>query len=326
MGLNMKFLILFLLFYPISYTLAETTFEGDIEADWDHVTTSDKPNEVVYTFSHKLGGNGTFALLSETTKDDFFAKAKLQTKLNFDGTVAPEDVFMIFGKTDTWDITIGHFEALELFAEGESVVFSVAESGNINKVNDVRGRAAGAVMPRIYFGDLSFQINMLTKEAEHAGEPTNYKGLRPAIEYTSGPLSVALGVESVEEKAQKRGVDYYHHLQNLGVKIKFDKEQYFVGLSLGSRHVTGDVDETHDNSVGLIAFYKGLGPGNLGFGGFSNNHENKSEKKKITTQVQYLSYAMPLLTDKSSLKIGLNNSKADEKTTQNVRLRFTYTL
>ena len=132
---KVRFLVLAVIFNSFSFlqmkmSQAQINFEGDIEANWDYEATSSKPEDTdaTETKSNKLEGNGTFALLSKTSKGNYFANAKIQTKLNFAGTVVPEDVFMKVGKTGSWDITVGHFEALELFSKGQDTLLKIGRA------------------------------------------------------------------------------------------------------------------------------------------------------------------------------------------------------
>ncbi|MEJ7138274.1 carbohydrate porin [Amphibiibacter pelophylacis] len=135
--------------------------------------------------------------------DNYFVAGRGTLLLKLDGTTAVDDAWGQFG-TKLWDVKLGRFEAMDLFPLGkDTLVVDARLVGDSEyafgyNANDLRGRV-GAGQLHAALGvnpmpGLRAELGIVHANDTGAGR---VRGLRPAVSYTTGPLTLRGGIEYV---------------------------------------------------------------------------------------------------------------------------------
>jgi hypothetical protein len=222
--------------------------------------------------------------------------------LKKDGDTGVDDMWVQFGNAGM-DIKMGRFEAMDLFPLGKDTV--VEEAGySAYKTNKLRGRfGSDTVHSALGFnaGAARIEVGLVyTKDADAV------RGVRPAVSYTTGPVTLRAGVESVKVVGGGKATN--------GVGLS-------MGYALGkdSNLNLNFAKMEDDKSIGVNAVFGPAGVGLiLGKGATSAD--------KVTTV--YAAYALPLFGVKgATITPAISYSKGGTGTEGQlaVRARINYT-
>jgi Porin-like glycoporin RafY len=289
--------------------LASSAFALDFSANIELDNTYRSGSAVKGTADEGLTQSGRVEL-NATGKAgaNMFVAGKAAFLAKKDGGVATDDMWVQMG-TSAVDVKLGRFEAADLFPlPGDTIVNN---AGPVYTANTLRGRKAASVFHAAVTGNLggglSAELGFI--ETKAAGES---KGVRPAISYANGPLSLRVGVESGKVVG---GNDF----TGFGGSAAYDFGGFKVTGNLASGKVEAVGGDVKSNSFGLIGSF---GPANLGF--INGKTEVGGVDQKTTTV--YGSYTLPLFDVKgASITPAFSTSKSGANKDNGVRVRINYT-
>jgi Porin-like glycoporin RafY len=217
---------------------------------------------------------------------DMFVAGKASFLAKKDGTAATDDMWVQVGNA-SGDVKLGRFEAADLFPlPGDTVVENAAP---VYAANALRGRKGSNVFHVAGTGNLgsglSVELGLL--ETKLAGEN---KGVRPAISYANGPLSLRLGFESGKYVVAAPAVA--NKINGFGATAGYD----FGGFKLTGNYASGKGNSATNNKQNAFALIGSAGPANLGF--ITAKNELAGPDEKINTL--YGSYTLPLFDIKGA--------------------------
>ena len=163
----------------------DTTFSNKVEAPATNARESDLT----------LGGRVEFNVGSKATSGDAFVAARASLLLKKDGTSGVDDMWVQAGNSGA-DVKLGRFEAMDLFPVGKDTVVEYA-GYTPYQANKLRGRMGSDV----FHGALGLnaapglRIEVGLVSTKEAGQN---KGVRTAVMYNAGDLTLRAGVESVK--------------------------------------------------------------------------------------------------------------------------------
>lgn len=174
---------------------AAVAFDANLELDTTHTNAVKAPHGNVRAGGMELGGRIEVNAGGKTSHGDTFVAARASLLLNKKGDTAVDDMWVQFGHA-SGDIKLGRFEAMDLFPLGKDTVVEINTYGGY-QANRLRGRMGSGVFHGAIglnaSSALRFELGLVeTKEAGKA------KGLRPAVTYTAGHLTLRGGLESVK--------------------------------------------------------------------------------------------------------------------------------
>jgi Porin-like glycoporin RafY len=236
-----------------------------------------------------------------------FVAAKAAFLAKKDGTVATDDMWVQLGSS-AFDVKLGRFEAANLFPlPGDTLVDHAGDVFTAN--SNLRGRKGGnefhAAATANLGGGLSVELGLIETKSGAA------KGFRPALTYSSGPLSATLGIESGKFVASGRKVN------SVGLSAAYDFGGFKVtgNLSSGKTDTAGAKDGF--KTFGLIGSF---GSANIGF----INGDAENAANKVATV--YGSYTLPLFDIKgASITPAFSTSKQGNVKANGFRVRINYT-
>lgn len=286
---------------------AQVAFDANLELDTTYTNEIDAPasnaRESDLTMSGRVEINASTPIAAA---NGAFVKARASLLTKKDGDAAVDDLWVQFGN-ESVDLKLGRFEAMDLFPLGKDVLLELNVGGyEAYRAHFLRGRFGSDA----FHGALGFNAGtqlrvelglVQTKEVGMA------KGVRPALAYTAGPLTLRAGVESVKivgQDAQENGV-------GLSASYQLTKDT-LVHASLAKR---GD-----DKSFGLNT--------TMGPAGFGLVHgKGATEAQKATTL--YASYSFPLMGIKGAfitpaLSYAKGASGTDGQVAARVRINYAF--
>ncbi|MFM2274865.1 MAG: hypothetical protein RL211_737 [Pseudomonadota bacterium] len=174
---------------------ADVAFDANLELDTTYTNQVSAPATNARASDLTLGGRVEVNAGAKATSGDAFVAGRTSLLLKKDGSTGVDDLWVKFGNT-AGDITLGRFEGIDLFPAGKDTVLEEAGYGTY-RANALRGRFGsdtfhGALGLNAGAG-LRFELGMVFSKDAGAS-----KGVRPAMVYTSGPLTLRAGFESVK--------------------------------------------------------------------------------------------------------------------------------
>lgn len=173
----------------VGAAFAEVKFDANIETNTTKVTgkSVDNGGRVEVNANAQLMKNG----------DNFVnAKGTLEIPLTGD-KLNIADAWIQFGNSSA-DLKLGRFEAVDLFPLGKDVVVEGAGAASGYRANSLRGRFADgqlhAAVGLNAGAGLRAELGVVTKK-DTTGKAY---GFRPTVTYSSGPLTLRAGVESIK--------------------------------------------------------------------------------------------------------------------------------
>jgi Porin-like glycoporin RafY len=174
---------------------ADVAFDANLELDTTYTNQVSAPATNARASDLTLGGRVEVNAGAKATSGDAFVAGRASLLLKKDGSTGVDDLWVKFGNT-TGDVTLGRFEATDLFPVGKDTVLEEAGYSSY-RANALRGRFGsdtfhGALGLNAGAG-LRVELGMVFSKDAGAS-----KGVRPAMVYTSGPLTLRAGFESVK--------------------------------------------------------------------------------------------------------------------------------
>ena len=284
---------------------ADVAFDANLELD---NTYSNEANASASNAARDsdltMGGRVEVNAGAKLNNGDAFVAARASLLLKKDGNTGTDDMWVQFGNK-TGDVKLGRFEAMDLFPLGKDTV--VDEINSTYKANALRGRMGsdtfhGALGLNAADG-LRVELGMVYTKDTGAS-----RGFRPAVSYSSGPLTVRAGVEAVKTVGSTTGSD-----NGFGLS---------VGYALASdTNVNVNVAKKEDDKAfGVNAVIGGLGLGLI-------SGKGATDATKSTTF--YAAYTTSLFGVKgASITPALSMSKGgagqDTRTSARVRINYAF--
>ena len=191
---------------------AQLALDANLELDTTYTNKVNAPATNARDSDLSLGGRVEFNVGAKATNGDAFVAARASLLLKKDGDTGMDDLWVQAGNA-TADVKLGRFEAMDLFPVGKDTVVEYA-GYTPYQANALRGRKGSDV----FHGALGLNAApglrvelglVFSKEGPTAGADGvlgtaddvsgQSKGFRPAVMYTSGPLTLRAGLESVKE-------------------------------------------------------------------------------------------------------------------------------
>lgn len=219
---------------------ADVKFDANFEGDTTNVS---KTGADSFGTSGRVAMNVNAALLKQ---GDNFVNAKatflarIANDINKDST-GIDDAWIQFGNADA-DFKLGRFEAVDLFPVGKDTVLEMA-TGAGYRANKVRGRFTdgefhGALGLNAAPG-LRFELGVMSKKSG----ATEKSGVRPAVVYNMGDLTLRAGFESFDKGAGTQtgyGLSAGYALaKDAAVNVNYAKSSDLDSSSLGMNLVYG---------------------------------------------------------------------------------------
>ena len=247
---------------------AEVAIDANLELDTTYFNKIDEPAANARDSDLNMAGRVEVNVAGKATNGDSFVAARGTLLIKKDGDAAVDDMWVQFGNAGM-DMKLGRFEAMDLFPVGKDTVLEEAGYATY-RANALRGRfgkgsAHGAL--GINAGPARIEIGLVyNKDAGDA------RGVRPAVSYTTGPLTLRAGFETVKIV----GTDG----SNTGVGLSMG-----YALSSDSNINVNFAKIDDDSSFGVNGTFGAAGVG-LVTGKRSNTDD------KVTTV--YAAYSLPL--------------------------------
>lgn len=312
--------------YSAGHSKADKTFSigGDVELD---IIASEDENDS--NFDH--GGRIKLNAVGMVTNDSgFFGKGVAQPLVLFNpgdsnllieqetstfpsnDALEVDDLYFQFGKTNTWDVQIGRFEAINLVPLGRDTLVANVGGVQVYEANIARGRKDDVLHTAFHVGSADKFLFELGVMANKNGDD-EFTAVRPAMTYNMGNVKLHAGFESISDD----GVD-------------FDGFGIGAGFKLGSGHVNASYahgEAENDNKVDTFA----VNYTDSRFGaGYLHSEADGAGSADPSVDTLYATYTMPLLNLKdATVTFALNTSKADNvgdnDTLNAAKVRFNYT-
>ncbi|MGH1427664.1 MAG: carbohydrate porin [Arenicella sp.] len=259
-------------------------------------------------------------LIEQDTEDSVIDNSSATVDSN---SLEVDDLYLQFGKTESWDIKIGRFEAANLLPLGKDTL--VVNAGGV-QVYDA-GSARGRIDDRLHAAlNISLGANLqfeLGIQANKSGDDEE-TAIRPVITYTIGAFKLHAGYENIE----KSGVD-----DDNGIGSDIGEDGF--GLGFGTKVFGGDLnlsvaslDDGNGTDVNTLAL--NYTKGAFGIGYIHSGVHNDNVPEDPTVDTLYAAYTMPLLSiEGASVTFALSTSEADnvngvDDSLQAARVRFNY--
>jgi len=177
---------------------AQVAFDANLELDTTYTNKVDAPNTNARDNDLSMGGRIELNAGAKATNGNAFVAARGSLLLKKDGSTGVDDMWVQAG-TSAADVKLGRFEAMDLFPVGKDTVLEYA-GYTPYQANTLRGRKGsdvfhGALGVNAGPG-LRFELGLVF--SKDVGES---KGVRPAVMYSSGPLTLRAGFESIKTNA-----------------------------------------------------------------------------------------------------------------------------
>lgn len=292
---------------------AQLAFDANLELD---TTSTNEANASASNAARDsdltMGGRVEVNAGSKLNNGDAFVAARASLLLKKDGSAGTDDMWVQFGNK-TGDVKLGRFEAMDLFPLGKDTVAD--EINGTYKANALRGRMGsdtfhGALGLNAAPG-LRVELGLVFTKDAGAN-----RGFRPAVSYTSGPLTLRAGVEAVKTLANPAGTP----------PTTVDNSADGFGLSVGyalaadSNINVNFAKKEDDKTFGVNATFGALGLGLI-------SGKGATDATKATTF--YAAYSMSLFGVKGAsvtpaLSVSKGGSGQDTRTAARVRINYAF--
>ena len=283
---------------------AGVAFDANLELDTTYTNEANaSASNPARDSDFGMGGRVEVNAGAKLNNGDAFVAARASLLLKKDGNTGTDDMWVQFGNK-SGDVKLGRFEAMDLFPLGKDTV--VDEVNGTYKANALRGRMGGDA----FHGALGLNASdnlrvelglVFTKDAGAS------RGFRPAVSYTSGPLTVRAGLEAVK-KVGAASSD-----TGLGLSVGY-------ALAADSNLNVNFAKKEDDKAFGVNATFGALGLGLI-------SGKGATDATKATTL--YAAYSMPLFGVKGAsvtpaLSVSKGGSGQDTRTSARVRINYAF--
>lgn len=284
---------------------AQVAFDANLELDTTYTDKVDAPATNARDNDLSLGGRVELNVGAKATSGDAFVAGRASLLLKKDGHTGVDDMWVQAGNA-SMDVKLGRFEAMDLFPMGKDTVLEYAGYAPY-QANVLRGRKGNDAFHGalgLNAGD-GLRVELGLVFSKDVGES---KGFRPAMTYTSGPLTLRAGLESVKVVGSAAGSE-----TGLGLS---------AGYQLGKdSHINVNFARKEDDkSFGVNAIIGAAGVGLVHGKGATAAH-------KVTTV--YAAYTLPLFgVQGASITPALSFSKGgtgtDNQMAARVRINYAF--
>lgn len=173
---------------------AQITMDANLELDTTYQNKVAAPASNARDSDLNMGGRVEFNVGAKATNGDAFVAGRASLLLKKDGDTGTDDMWVQFGNAGM-DVKMGRFEGMDLFPLGKDVYVEGTGYGgyHANKLRGRFGKDTVHIAPAFNAGPARIEVGVIySKEAGEA------RGVRPAVSFGSGPLTVRVGVESVK--------------------------------------------------------------------------------------------------------------------------------
>lgn len=291
---------------------AQVAFDANLELDTTYTNKVSAPATNARDSDLSLGGRLEVNAGARATSGENFVAGRASLLLKKDGNTGVDDFWVQAGNA-TADVKLGRFEAMDLFPVGKDTVVEFAGyspyQGNL-----LRGRKGSDV----FHGALGLNAApglRVELGVVFSKEPGESKGFRPAVMYTSGPLTLRAGLESVKTLANPLATPATAASSGTGIALsagyQVAKDTY-VNANFAKKE--------DDKSFGLNATIGAAGIGLI-------VGKGATAAQKATTV--YAAYTLPLLGVKgASVTPALSYSKGgtgtDNQLAARVRINYAF--
>lgn len=286
---------------------ADVGFNANLELDTTYLNEIKAPATNARTDSLGLGGRVEVNALARGMNGDAFVAGKASLLAKKDGNTAVDDMWVQFGNK-AGDVKLGRFEAVDLFPLGKDTVVELKVAGYEGyRANALRGRFSSGV----FHGALGLNVtDGLRAELGlvETKETGINKGFRPAVTYTTGPLTLRAGVEAVKKVGSTTGSE-----TGLGLSAGYQ-------LTKDSMLNVNFAKKEDDKTFGINATF---GPAGLGL-----VHAKGATDAQKTTTV-YAAYSFPLMGVKGAtitpaISLAKGGPGTDNQVAARVRINYAF--
>ncbi|MFP8779877.1 carbohydrate porin [Hydrogenophaga sp. RWCD_12] len=174
---------------------AELSMDANLELDTTYQSKVSKPATNARDSDLNMGGRVEFNVGAKATNGDSFVQARGTLLVKKDGDTAVDDMWVQFGNAGM-DVKMGRFEAMDLFPVGKDTYVENSGYGGYH-ANALRGRFGKDtvhIAPGFNAGPARIEVGFV-----YSKEKGEVRGLRPAVSFGSGPVTVRVGAESVKK-------------------------------------------------------------------------------------------------------------------------------
>lgn len=284
---------------------AALDLDANLEFDTTHYNKVSDSKRNARDSSTDMSGRVEANFGARGNSGDAFVAVRASLLVKKDGDAAVDDMWVQFGNA-RGDLKLGRFEAMDLFPLGKDTVVesALANGYAAYQANALRGRFGSGYVHAALGANLGQGLRA-ELGVVHGNEDGEVKGVRPALQYSLGALTLRGGVESIRTVGVS-GSDTGYGL-SLGYAVSDDVK---VNLNFAKRE--------DDRSVGANVTY---GPAGLGV----IHGRGKHSDERITTV--YAAYSFPLLdVPGATITPALSLAKGDSDTATQAafRIRINY--
>ena len=180
---------------------AELSMDANLELDTTYQSKVSAPASNARDSDLNQGGRVEFNVGGKATSGDAFVQARGTLLIKKDGDTAVDDMWVQFGNAGM-DVKMGRFEAMDLFPVGKDTYVENSGYGGYH-ANSLRGRFGKDtvhIAPGFNAGPARIEVGFV-----YSKEKGEVRGLRPAVSFGSGPVTLRLGAESVKKVGSTTG-------------------------------------------------------------------------------------------------------------------------
>lgn len=282
---------------------AEVAIDANLELDTTYFNKIDAPAINARDSDLNMAGRVEVNVAGKATNGDAFVAARGTLLIKKDGDASVDDMWVQFGNAGM-DMKLGRFEAMDLFPVGKDTVLEEAGYATY-RANALRGRfgkgvAHGAL--GINAGPARIEVGLV-----YSNDDGDARGVRPAVSYTTGPITLRAGIETVKIV----GTDG----SNIGVGLSMG-----YALSSDSYINVNFAKIEDDQSFGVNGTF-----GAAGIGLVTGKRSNTDDK--VTTV--YAAYSLPLFGVKGAtitpaLSYSTGGANTDNQVAARVRINYAF--
>lgn len=283
---------------------AAVGFDANLELDTTYSNEANASTKAARDSDLTMGGRVEVNAGAKMNNGDAFVAARASLLLKKDGDTGTDDMWVQFGNK-SGDVKLGRFEAMDLFPLGKDTV--VDEVNGTYKANALRGRMGSDA----FHGALGLNVSEALRfelGLVYDKDAGSQRGLRPAVSYNAGPLTVRAGLESVKTVGSTSGSD-----TGFGLSVGY-------ALAADSNLNVNFAKKEDDKAFGVNATFGALGVGLI-------SGKGATDATKATTF--YAAYSMPLFGVKGAsvtpaLSVSKGGSGQDTRTSARVRINYAF--
>ncbi|MCB2016451.1 MAG: carbohydrate porin, partial [Hydrogenophaga sp.] len=173
---------------------AEMTMDANLELDTTYQGKVSAPATNARDSDLNMGGRVEFNVGAKATNGDAFVAGRASLLLKKDGDTGVDDMWVQFGNAGM-DVKMGRFEAMDLFPLGKDTYIENSGYGgyHANKLRGRFGKDSVHIAPGFNAGPARIEVGLV-----YSKEDGEVRGVRPAVSFGSGPVTLRVGVESVK--------------------------------------------------------------------------------------------------------------------------------